>query len=158
MTRILALFAIAITVAAAPLDASGAGAVAAVDVNAGLPKIKLDVAGQRISVEVAATPPTRETGLMNRFSIPPDEGMVFVFPQPQPLSFWMRNTYAPLSIAFIDANGRILNIADMAPRTDDTHLSSGVALYALEMRQGWFRRHGIDAGALVRGLPPASRE
>jgi uncharacterized membrane protein (UPF0127 family) len=123
-----------------------------------LPRMKLDVAGQVISVEVAATPSTRETGLMNRFSIPPDEGMVFVFPQPQPLAFWMRNTYAPLSIAFIDADGRILNIEDMAPRSDDTHDSKGIALYALEMRQGWFRRHGIEAGARVKGLPAASRE
>ena len=123
-----------------------------------LPKVKLDVAGHVISVEVAATPPARETGLMNRFSIPPDEGMVFVFPQPQPLAFWMRNTYAPLSIAFIDADGRILNIEDMAPRSDDTHDSKGIALYALEMRQGWFRRHGIEAGARVKGLPAASRE
>lgn len=126
--------------------------------TAALPRIKLDVAGQVISVEVAATPSSRETGLMNRFSIPPDEGMVFVFPQPQPLSFWMRNTFAPLSIAFIDADGRILNIEDMAPRTDDTHPSSGAALYALEMRQGWFRRHGIGAGARVTGLPAPSRE
>jgi uncharacterized membrane protein (UPF0127 family) len=122
-----------------------------------LPRIKLDIAGQVISVEVAATPATRETGLMNRFSIPPDEGMVFVFPIPQPLSFWMRNTYTPLSIAFIDADGRILNIDDMAPRTDDTHPSKGAALYALEMRQGWFRRHGIEPGAQVKGLPKPAK-
>jgi uncharacterized membrane protein (UPF0127 family) len=130
----------------------------ALSAPAELPRMKLDVAGQVISVEVAATPSTRETGLMNRFSIPPDEGMVFVFPQPQPLAFWMRNTYAPLSIAFIDADGRILNIEDMAPRSDDTHDSKGIALYALEMRQGWFRRHGIEAGTRVKGLPAASRE
>jgi len=135
-----------------------AASMPALSAPAELPRMKLDVAGQVISVEVAATPSTRETGLMNRFSIPPDEGMVFVFPQPQPLAFWMRNTYAPLSIAFIDADGRILNIEDMAPRSDDTHDSKGIALYALEMRQGWFRRHGIEAGARVKGLPAASRE
>ena len=135
-----------------------AASMPALSAPAELPRMKLDVAGQVISVEVAATPSTRETGLMNRFSIPPDEGMVFVFPQPQPLAFWMRNTYAPLSIAFIEADGRILNIEDMAPRSDDTHDSKGIALYALEMRQGWFRRHGIEAGARVKGLPAASRE
>ncbi len=123
-----------------------------------LPKVKLDVAGHAISVEVAATPPTRETGLMNRFSIPPDEGMIFVFRMPQPQAFWMRNTFMPLSIAFIDADGRILNIEDMAPRTDDTHLSQGLALYALEMRQGWFKRNGIGPGARVTGLPKPSSE
>ncbi len=126
------------------------------DVNVGLPKVKLDVAGQVINVEVAATPATREIGLMNRFSIPPDEGMVFVFERPQPLSFWMRNTFTPLSIAFIDADGRILNIDDMVPRTDDPHPSRGAALYALEMRQGWFHRHGVDAGARIKGLPKPS--
>jgi uncharacterized protein len=126
------------------------------DVNVGLPKVKLDVAGQVINVEVAATPGTREIGLMNRFSIPPDEGMLFVFPVLQPLSFWMRNTFAPLSIAFIDADGRILNIDDMSPRTDDPHPSTGAALYALEMRQGWFRRHGIERGAQIKGLPKPS--
>lgn len=123
-----------------------------------LPKVKLDVAGHVISVEVAATPPTRETGLMNRFSIPPDEGMVFVFHAPQPQAFWMRNTFMPLSIAFIDAEGTILNIEDMAPRTDDTHLSQGPALYALEMRQGWFKRNGIAPGARIKGLPKPSQE
>ncbi len=127
-------------------------------VNAGLARTTLAVAGHAVKVEVADLPGTRETGLMNRFSIPPDEGMLFVFPSPQPLAFWMRNTYMPLSIAYIDAAGRVLNIDDMAPRTDDTHLSHGDALYALEMRQGWFRRHGVDSGVLVKGLPPASRQ
>jgi uncharacterized protein len=127
-------------------------------VNAGLARTTLSVAGHGINVEVADTPGTRETGLMNRFSIPPDEGMLFVFPSPQPLAFWMHNTYMPLSIAFIDADGRVLNVDDMAPRTDDSHPSHGEALYALEMRQGWFRRHGVDSGVVVKGLPPASRQ
>jgi uncharacterized membrane protein (UPF0127 family) len=70
----------------------------------------------------------------------------------------MHDTYMPLSIAFIDAAGRILNVEEMAPRTDDTHLSRGPALYALEMRQGWFRRHGIEPGVVVTGLPKPSRD
>jgi uncharacterized membrane protein (UPF0127 family) len=75
---------------------------------------------------------------MNRFSLRPDHGMLFVFDAPQPLAFWMKNTYVPLSIAFIASDGRILNIEDMAPRTETTHPSRGLALYALEMKKGWF--------------------
>ena len=149
------LLAVAVAPAAAP---PGAGEDLEHRVNAGLPRIGLDVGGHVIRVEVADTPGTRETGLMNRFSIPPDEGMLFVFAAPQPLAFWMRNTYTPLSIAFIDGEGRILNIEEMAPRTDDSHLSRGEALYALEMRQGWFRRHGIEPGVVVKRLPKPSRE
>ena len=94
---------------------------------------------------------------MNRFSLKPDHGMLFVFDAPQPLAFWMRNTYVPLSIAFIDADGRILNIDDMAPRTDGTHPSKGLALYALEMKKGWFADRGIRAGDRVEGLDKAPK-
>ncbi len=125
-------------------------------VAAGLPTIKLDVGGHAVVAEVASTPETRTTGLMNRFSLQTDHGMVFVFDQPQPLGFWMMNTYVPLSIAFIDGDGRIVNIEDMAPQTLNRHLSKGLALYALEMKQGWFRQKGIVAGAKVTGLPKPS--
>ncbi|MEO8848134.1 MAG: DUF192 domain-containing protein [Casimicrobiaceae bacterium] len=141
-----------------PAIATATGSAATLDVNSGLQRVRLGVDKHVIHVEVADAPGTREIGLMNRFSIPADEGMVFVFPQPQPLSFWMRNTFAPLSIAFIDASGRILNIEDMTPRSEDAHLSKGMALYALEMRQGWFRRNGIEAGAQITGLPKASAQ
>jgi uncharacterized membrane protein (UPF0127 family) len=121
-----------------------------------LPTVKLDVDGRAVTAEVAATPEQRATGLMNRFSLAPDHGMVFVFPQPQPLSFWMRNTYIPLSIAYIAVDGRILNIEDMAPLTENSHWSKGLALYALEMKQGWFQKNGVGPGALVKGLPKPS--
>jgi uncharacterized membrane protein (UPF0127 family) len=153
------------TLAVPPLDAATPPPHAAVRpdpdarrVNRDLPRIAINVGGHAIRVEVADTSAVRETGLMNRFSIPADEGMLFVFPVPQPLAFWMHDTYMPLSIAFIDAAGRILNVEEMAPRTDDTHLSRGQALYALEMRQGWFRRHGIEPGVVVTGLPKPSRD
>jgi uncharacterized membrane protein (UPF0127 family) len=85
--------------------------------------------------------------------------MLFVFERPQPLSFWMKNTPAPLSIAFIDEHGAILNIRDMTPNDDTTlHRSQGNALYALEVRKGWFDEQGIKAGASVRGLPPAAKK
>jgi uncharacterized membrane protein (UPF0127 family) len=122
--------------------------------NKGLPVINLSIGPVRLEAEVAQTPKQREIGLMHRFSLPPDHGMLFVFEAPQLLSFWMRNTYVPLSIAFIGADGTILNIEDMAPHDERSHLSRGLAVYALEMRQGWFRQKGIQAGAKVQGLPP----
>jgi uncharacterized protein len=118
-----------------------------------LPTITLAIGAQKLTAEVAATPAQREVGLMNRFSLQPDHGMLFVFERAEPLSFWMRNTFIPLSIAFIAADGRILNIEDMQPQTDDSHWSKGVALYALEMKKGWFAERGIVAGANVKDLP-----
>jgi uncharacterized membrane protein (UPF0127 family) len=64
----------------------------------------------------------------------------------------MKNTYIPLSVAFIAADGRILNIEDMTPQTEDVHPSTGAALYALEMERGWFARKGIAAGDKVEGI------
>jgi len=109
---------------------------------ADLPTRNLTIAGHTLSVEVASTPKTRETGLMNRFSLQTDHGMLFVFEAPQPMAFWMKNTYIPLSVAFVDAQGRILNIEDMRPQDESTHWSKGPALYAIEMRQGWFAARG----------------
>ena len=123
-----------------------------------LPTQMLTIDAQKITVEVAAAPDTRETGLMHRFSLKPDHGMLFVFAAPQVLSFWMHNTYVPLSIAFVDAQGRIINIEDMRPLDDSRHLSKGLALYAIEMKQGWFAKQGILPGAQVKGLPAPSAD
>jgi uncharacterized membrane protein (UPF0127 family) len=138
-----------ITRAAATLAVLGASLAAAA---ADLPTVELGSNGQRIVAEIAATEATRMTGLMNRFSLQPDHGMLFVFREAHPQAFWMKNTYVPLSIAFIGADGRILNIEDMAPLTESTHPSRGPALYALEMKKGWFAQHGIAAGDPVLGL------
>jgi uncharacterized membrane protein (UPF0127 family) len=119
---------------------------------AGLPTVTLEVKNHRIVAEVAATEAQRAQGLMNRFSLAPDHGMVFVFPGPQGIAMWMKNTHIPLSVAFIDAEGRILNIADMHARSEDLHASHGLALYALEMRQGWFKERGLGPGEIVKGL------
>jgi hypothetical protein len=119
---------------------------------ADLPTRTLIVREQKFVVEVAATPETRATGLMHRFSLRPDHGMLFVFEAPQPLAFYMRNTYIPLSIAFLDARGRIINIEDMQPKDESTHWSKGMAMYAIEMRQGWFAAKGIGAGDVVEGI------
>lgn len=128
-------------------------AVPLVAMAAGLPTRVLTIDDQALTVEVAATSETRATGLMNRFSLQQDHGMLFVFEAPQPLPFWMKDTYIPLSIAFVDGNGRILNIEDMRPKDEASHWSRGAALYAIEMRQGWFASKGIGAGSVVKGLP-----
>jgi uncharacterized protein len=130
---------------------------AAAAVAAELPTVELKIKGHNVRAEVAANEQTRTAGLMNRFSLRPDSGMLFVFDSPQPLAFWMKNTYVPLSIAFIDAKGRIVNIEDMAPQTEGTHVSRGPALYALEMKKGWFSGYGIGPGDRVEGLDRAPR-
>jgi len=133
-------------------------AVATVSVRAApLATIELAIKGHKLVAEIAATEATRTTGLMNRFSLQPDHGMLFVFSEPQPLAFWMKNTYVPLSIAFIGADGRIVNIDDMAPRTENTHPSRGLAIYALEMKKGWFAERGIGPGDAVSGLEKAPK-
>jgi hypothetical protein len=122
-----------------------------------LPTVELSINGQKLTAEVAATPDQRATGLMNRFRLRPEQGMVFVFERAEPQAFWMKNTFIPLSIAFIAADGRILNIADMAPQDESLHWSRGAALHALEMRKGWFAERGIKPGDRVDGLPPPKR-
>jgi len=122
-----------------------------------LPTTELTIKGHRVTAEVATTVATRAVGLMRRFSLRPDHGMLFVFASPQPLNFWMKDTYIPLSIAFIDENGRILNIEDMAPQTESTHDSRGPAMFALEMKKGWFAQFAIAAGDRVEGLAKAPK-
>jgi uncharacterized membrane protein (UPF0127 family) len=134
------------------LLAAGAFAQGAAAADA-LPTVPLSINGHKINAEVAATPEQRATGLMHRFSLKPDHGMIFVFERPEPLSFWMKNTFIPLSIAFIAPDGRIVNVDDMAPQDETSHWSRGPALYALEMRKGWFAERGIRAGDVVKGLP-----
>ena len=112
----------------------------------------LTIGTHKVTAEVATTPEQQMTGLMYRFSLKPDTGMLFPFERPEVRSFWMRNTYIALSIAFIGADGRILNIEDMSPQTDDPHWSKGAALFALEMKRGWFAERGIAAGNRVEGL------
>ncbi len=118
-----------------------------------LPTVPLTIGTHKLMAEIARTPDQRSVGLMNRFSLKPDHGMLFVFERNEPLSFWMKNTYIPLSIAFIAPDGRIVNIEDMKPQTEETHWSRGPAMYALEMKKGWFAERGIGPGAVVKGIP-----
>jgi uncharacterized protein len=105
-------------------------------------------------VEIADTPQASENGLMFRDSLPEDRGMLFLFEQPKKASFWMRNAKIPLSIAYIDSTGKILEIKSMSP-LDETVVpsSSDQVAYALEVNQGWFVRHGISSGAKIDGIP-----
>ena len=85
------------------------------------------------------------------------DGMLFVFEQPQPLCFWMKNTPTALTIAFITDDGTIANLADMKPQTEDPHCSKGPVRYTLEMKQGWFAQRGIKAGFKLKGAPFGSK-
>jgi uncharacterized membrane protein (UPF0127 family) len=103
-----------------------------------------------ISAEIARTNDERSRGLMNRPSVPDGEGMLFVFDRDQILSFWMRNTLIPLSIAFISIDGRITEIRDMRALDETTVSSARSVRYALEAPQGWFARMGIAPGDYLR--------
>ena len=117
---------------------------------------RVRVASHSLTVEVAASEPQRMQGLMFRKKLGRDDGMLFIFEEPAYHSMWMKNTLIPLSVAFLDADGRILNILDMEPETLDTHTAAGPAIYAIETNKGWFAGHGVKAGDKVSGLPPAS--
>jgi uncharacterized membrane protein (UPF0127 family) len=126
--------------------ASGAAAQSA------MPVVELTAGFHRIEAEVAATTENRMVGLMNRRSMPAQRGMVFAFTQENTHCMWMRNTFVPLSVAFIDGDGVIINIEDMQPQTETSHCSKKPARYALEMNQGWFAQRGIKPGAKLGGL------
>jgi len=121
----------------------------------GVPLIRLKISGHVLSAEVAHTQTSRSQGLMYRQSMKENSGMLFVFPETGRHSMWMVNTPIPLSVAFVDEKGIILNIADMAPHTETAHGAVGAAKYAVETNFGWFRARGIKAGNRVTGLERA---
>lgn len=112
----------------------------------------LRIGGHSLRAEVASTPEERQTGLMNRRHLGEDQGMIFVFERRGLWGMWMKNTYIPLSVAFIGEDGRIINIEDMEPHTEDSHNAAAPARYALEVNKGWFSKRNIKAGAKVDGL------
>lgn len=119
------------------------------------PTIELSAGMHRIEAEVANSNAERATGLMNRPSMPMHHGMLFVFPESGVQCFWMKNTLIPLSIAFVDDAGKIVQIADMQPQSIDNHCSIKPVRFALEMNAGWFKSRGISAGAKINGLDRA---
>ncbi len=112
--------------------------------------LPINVAGIELEIELAATPEEHILGLMYRNRLGNNEGMLFVFPKEKHLSFWMKDTRIPLSIAFIKADGRIVQIESMKPYSLDTHVSREKVKYALEMNDGWFKAHKIKEGDIVK--------
>jgi len=121
-------------------------------------RVTIDANGHRILAEVADTPDARDRGLMFRTAMPADHGMLFVYPNDARHCMWMRNTYVPLSVAFLDEHGRVINTDEMVPRTDTSHCAAGPARFVLEMPAGWFLQHGVGGGTrLDFTVAPAPR-
>ena len=115
-----------------------------------LSTVQVVVKGHELTIELATTPEARSCGLSLRDSLPENRGMLFVYAEPEILTFWMKNTRMPLSIAFIDAAGRIVSIQKMNPfPTTTVYTSSVPALYALEVNQGWFEENGVGVGDFI---------
>lgn len=118
-----------------------------------LPRTTLTAGIHQIDTQLALTAEQRQTGLMYRREMPQQEGMLFVFEQPGTQCFWMKNTLLPLTAAFVDDHGVIVNLADMKPQTTDSHCSAKPVRYVLEMNLGWFAKKGIKAGSKLGGKP-----
>lgn len=118
-----------------------------------LPVVQLSAGMYLIRAEVAADFGSRAQGLMYRRQMASNAGMLFIFDQPGEQCMWMKNTLIPLSVAFLDDEGRIINIEDMAPQTLDSHCARRPARYALEMNAGWFSARGIKPGTRLGGIP-----
>jgi uncharacterized membrane protein (UPF0127 family) len=122
-----------------------------------LPIMELNAGFHRIEAEVAANNAARMQGLMQRRTMAEQHGMLFVFARDDRHCMWMKNTYLPLSVAFMDATGKILNIEDMQPHAEDNHCAAQPARYALEMNAGWFAKRGIKRGDTIGGIERAPR-
>jgi uncharacterized membrane protein (UPF0127 family) len=135
MVLLLILFAASIKTLACPLELATA---------------TISIKGYTLTVELATTPAARACGLSHRGELPKNRGMLFIYPDLRPRSFWMKDTKIPLSIAFLDDCGQIFSIQDMTPmQTDKTYPSSRPAGYALEVNQDWFGNNGIKVGDVV---------
>lgn len=122
----------------------------ALPVCAGGPqRYRVSFGAAALSVELAADESTRQLGLMHRDALGVDEGMLFVFPEPARWSFWMKNTRIHLSIAFLDKDRVVVNVAEMRPHDLSGTAAAGDAVYAVEANRGWFDRHGVRTGTRV---------
>ena len=138
------------------LVAAGALCLAAAGCGSDDGRVRLTVGGEAFDVELAVTPEQRRQGLMFREQLGEREGMLFVFDEERTVSFWMRDTPLPLSIAFIDARGVIVHVADMVPYSEAPVPSRYPVRYALEVNRGALERAGIEVGDLVE-LPDRLR-
>ncbi|MDY0309859.1 MAG: DUF192 domain-containing protein [Castellaniella sp.] len=119
-----------------------------------LPTVTLQVGKRTVQAEYAATPDTLRAGLMHRTALAPDAGMLFELGKPDMHCFWMKNTLVALSIAFIDLDGRIVDIQDMQPHSLDPHCPATPIVRALEMNRGWFAHAGVRVGDRVTFQAP----
>ncbi len=120
-----------------------------------LPVIELTAGMHRIEAEVVNTQESRMRGLMMRQSMPTHRGMLFVFDADARHCMWMKNTLLPLAVAFLDGQGRIINVEEMRPQTEDNHCAAKPARYALEMNAQWFSKRGLGAGMPLVGIERA---
>ena len=132
-----------------------AAALPALAMAQGMPVVELTAGIHRIEAEVAATQENRMQGLMHRKAMAPQRGMLFVFDAEARHCMWMRNTYLPLAVAFLDAQGHILNVEEMQPQTENNHCAAKPARFALEMNAGWFRARGLGPGMPIAGIERA---
>jgi uncharacterized membrane protein (UPF0127 family) len=124
-----------------------------------LPIVKLWLGKHELATEIAASPQELATGMMYREAIGEDEGMLFILPIPQRASFYMRNTKVHLSCAYIDAEGTILELHDLEPRNEEpVFAKSSNVQFVLETKQGWFERHGVAIGTVIRTENGSLRE
>jgi len=120
--------------------------------------IVFEMGGRSVVLELALTPYERARGLMYREQLDEDRGMLFVYPDRRPLSFWMKNSWIPLSIAFVRDDGTIVNIHEMRPLLESvSYQSNEPCRYAIEMNEGWFEKHHLRAGDKIT-LPPEIKE
>jgi uncharacterized protein len=104
-----------------------------------------------VRVRVVKSEATRRRGLMYVRALPEDEGMLFLFPEEEQQSFWMRNTYVPLDMIFIRSDLTVLGVAENArPLTDNPRFVEGESQYVLEVNAGWARKHGVREGTRVK--------
>jgi len=122
-----------------------------------LPTTQLTAGIHLITAEIAATDPARIRGLMFRQSLPTNHGMLFIFDGKAGHCMWMRNTLIPLSVAFVEDDGSIVNIEDMQPHDERSHCAKKPVRYALEMTQGWFSQKGVLPGMKLGRLPQAQQ-
>lgn len=121
-----------------------------------LPRTTLSAGMHQLDVQLAMTPLQRQIGLMHRKDMPQHEGMLFEFQEPAVQCFWMKNTLLPLTAAFVDDRGVIVNLVDMQPLNENSHCSTKPVRFVLEMNQGWFAKKSIKAGFKLSGKPFAA--
>jgi hypothetical protein len=123
-----------------------------------LPTVQLTAGIHLITAELAVNDATRARGLMFRQSLPANHGMLFIFESKAVHCMWMRNTLIPLSVAFVEDDGTVVNILDMQPHDERSHCARQPVRYALEMSRGWFAQRGIGPGSRLGRLPAPAQQ